>query len=130
MGVSFVDYGCELCAGVPTINLIRHLDLDRLVVVGSSAEADNLSFRHQLAVLQRQIGHRSHLTRWDRLLFTALYRFQPGVLRSISIVQPETGGAMAPGWVSPFPEVQTPCKGRTAAGARGGEGADPGDQYS
>ena len=64
--------------------------LFRRVVVGSSAEADNLALRHQVAVLQRQIGHRPTLTRWDRLLFTALYRFQPSVLRSISIVQPET----------------------------------------
>ena len=64
--------------------------LFRRVVVGSSAEADNLALRHQLAVLQRQIRHRSHLTRWDRLLFATLYRFQPSVLRSISIVQPET----------------------------------------
>ncbi len=64
--------------------------LFRRVVVGSSAEADNLALRHQVAVLQRQIGHRPKLTRWDRLLFAALYWFQPSVLRSISIVQPET----------------------------------------
>ena len=64
--------------------------LFRRVVVGSSAEADNLALRHQVAVLQRQIRHRPKLTRWDRLLFAALYRFQPSVLRSISIVRPET----------------------------------------
>ena len=64
--------------------------LSRRVVVGSSAEADNLALRHQVAVLQRQIGYRPKITRWDRLLFAALYRFQPSVLRSISIVQPET----------------------------------------
>ncbi len=63
--------------------------LFRRVVVGSSAEADNLALRHQVAVLQRQIGHRPKLTRWDRLLFATLYRFQPRVLQSISIVQPE-----------------------------------------
>ncbi len=64
--------------------------LFRRVIVGSSAEADNLALHHQVAVLQRQIGHRPKLTRWDRLLFAALYRFQPSVLQSISIVQPET----------------------------------------
>ncbi len=64
--------------------------LFRRVVVGSSTEADNLALHHQVAVLQRRIRHRPQLTRWDRLLFAALYRFQPSVLRSISIVQPET----------------------------------------
>ena len=64
--------------------------LFRRVVVGSSAEADNLALRHQVAVLQRQIGHRPKLTRWDRLLFAALYRFKPSVLQSILIVRPET----------------------------------------
>jgi len=46
--------------------------------------------RHQLAVLQQQIGRCPKLTPWDCLLFTALYQFHPSVLRSISIVQPET----------------------------------------
>ena len=64
--------------------------LFRRVVVGSSAEADNLALRHQVAVLQRQVRHRPKLTRWDRLLFAALYRFQPRVLQSILIVRPET----------------------------------------
>ena len=64
--------------------------LFRRVVVGSSAEADNLALRHQVAVLQRQIRHRPKLTRWDRVLFVALYRFQPSVLQSILIVRPET----------------------------------------
>lgn len=53
-------------------------------------EADFMALRHQVAVLQRQIRHRPKLTPWDRLLFAALYRVQPSVLRSISIVQPET----------------------------------------
>jgi len=64
--------------------------LFRRVVVGSSAEVDIVALHHQVAVLQRQIGHRPKLTRWDRLLFAALYRFQPSVLRSISIVKPAT----------------------------------------
>ena len=64
--------------------------LFRRVIVGSSAEADNLALHHQVAVLQRQIGHSPKLTRWDRLLFAPLYRFQLSVLQSISIVQPET----------------------------------------
>ena len=64
--------------------------LFRRVVVGSPAEADILALRHQVAVLRRPVGRRPKLTRWDRLLFAALYRVQPSVLQSISIVRPET----------------------------------------
>jgi hypothetical protein len=45
---------------------------------------------HQVMVLRRQLGQRPKLTRWDRVLFAALYHVQPEVLRSISIVRPET----------------------------------------
>lgn len=62
----------------------------RRFVTWSSFEADLIALRHQVAVLNRQACHRPKLDRWDRLLFTALYRAQPNVLRSISIVQPET----------------------------------------
>jgi transposase InsO family protein len=64
--------------------------LFRRVVVGSSAEAENIALRHQVGVLRRQLRHRPKLTRWDRLLFAALYQVQPDVLRSMSIVRPET----------------------------------------
>ena len=53
-------------------------------------EAGVTALRHQVAVLQRQLGGRPKLTRWDRLFFAVLYHVQPDVLRSISIVQPET----------------------------------------
>ena len=56
----------------------------------SPVEVDIVALRHQVAVLQRQVRHRPKLTRWYRLLFAALYRVQPDVLRSISIVRPET----------------------------------------
>lgn len=64
--------------------------LFRRVVARSSLEADLIALRLQVGVLQRQISNRPKLTRWDRLLFAALYRVQPDVLRSISIVRPET----------------------------------------
>ncbi len=41
-------------------------------------------------MLRRQVGCRPNLARWDRLFFAALYRVHPDVLRSISIVRPET----------------------------------------
>ena len=62
----------------------------RRIIFRSPVEADIVALRHQVAVLQRQVRHRPKLTRWDRLLFAALYRVQPDVLRSISIVRPET----------------------------------------
>jgi hypothetical protein len=64
--------------------------LFRRVVSRSSLEADLIALRHQVGVLQRQARQRPQLTRWDRLLFAALYRAQPNVLQSISIVHPET----------------------------------------
>lgn len=64
--------------------------LFRRAVARSSLVADLVALRHQVAVLQRQVRHRPKLTRWDRLLFAVLYRAQPNVLQSISIVRPET----------------------------------------
>ena len=65
-------------------NLLRRL------FAPTVAAADIAALRQQVEVLQRQLGRRPKLTRWDRLLFAALYHVQPDVLRSISIVQPET----------------------------------------
>jgi transposase InsO family protein len=66
------------------------LGLFRHAVVASTTDAELLALRHQIAVLQRQIGRRPKLTYWDRFLFAVLYSIQPRVLRSISIVRPET----------------------------------------
>ena len=52
--------------------------------------ADLVALRHQVEVRRRQIGRRPKPSPWDRLLFAALYYVQPNVLRSISIVRPET----------------------------------------
>jgi hypothetical protein len=62
----------------------------RRVVGRSPREADLLSLRHQVTVLQRQLGQRPKFTRWDRLLFAVLYHLQPDMLRSVSIIRPET----------------------------------------
>ncbi len=62
----------------------------RRILSRSPLEADIVALRHQVAVLRRQVGCRPNLTRWDCLFFAALYRVQPDVLRSISIVRPET----------------------------------------
>ena len=62
----------------------------RRILSRSPLEADIVALRHQVAVLRRQVGCRPNLTRWDGLLFAALYRVQPDVRRPISIVRPET----------------------------------------
>jgi hypothetical protein len=52
-------------------------------------EAEILTLRHQLNILQRQASRRPHLRWVDRAVFIWLYRRCPHVLRS-SIVRPET----------------------------------------
>jgi transposase InsO family protein len=64
--------------------------LFRRIFARSPVEADIVALHHQVAVLRRQVGNRQKLTRWDRLLFAVLYHVQPRVLKSISIVRPET----------------------------------------
>ncbi len=76
-------------------------DLVQRVVARSPIEADIVALRHQVTVLQRQVCRRPRLSHWDRLLFAVLYRAQPDVLRSISIVRPDTV-ALAPRRVSPL----------------------------
>ena len=56
----------------------------------SRLQAEILLLRHQLNVLQRSVIRRPHLTGGDRLLFVWLYRLWPGVLRSLTLLQPET----------------------------------------
>lgn len=64
--------------------------LFRRVVVRSSLETDLIALRLQVSVLQCQATHRPKPKRWNRLLFVAMYRIQPHILRLISIVQSET----------------------------------------
>lgn len=53
-------------------------------------DAELIALRHQVDVLRRKSQKRVRLTGWDRFLFALLYRLQPRVLGSITIVQPET----------------------------------------
>src|ERR1700704_4111249 len=56
----------------------------------SRLEAENAALRHQLIVLQRRGGGPVHLTNGDRLFLIQLYRWFPSVLKSITIIRPET----------------------------------------
>ena len=53
-------------------------------------QAEILLLRHQLNVVRRSAIGRPRLTSGDRLLFVWLYRLWPGVLRSLTLLRPET----------------------------------------
>jgi hypothetical protein len=56
----------------------------------SRLEAENAALRHQLIVLRRKVRGSIHLTNGDRLFFVQLYRCFPSVLKTFTIVRPET----------------------------------------
>jgi hypothetical protein len=56
----------------------------------SRLEPENASLRQQLDVLQRKVLGRAQLSNSDRLFFVWLYRLFPSVLKTITIVRPET----------------------------------------
>ena len=53
-------------------------------------EAENAALRQQLIVLQRQVRGRVQFTNSDRLFFIQLYRWFPSILKSMTIMRPET----------------------------------------
>jgi transposase InsO family protein len=53
-------------------------------------EAENAVLRHQLIVLRRRLHGRVRLTNQDRWFLIQLYRWFPGILRVLTIIQPET----------------------------------------
>src|SRR5258708_31019563 len=56
----------------------------------SRLEAENAALRHQLIVLRRKVRGGLQLTNGDRLFLIQLYRWFPSVLKSITIIRPET----------------------------------------
>jgi len=56
----------------------------------SRLEAENAALRRQLIILQRKMPGRVHLTNGDRLFLVQLYRWFPSVLKTITIIRPET----------------------------------------
>lgn len=53
-------------------------------------ETENTALRHQLIILRRKVPGRIGLTKTDRLFFVQLYRWVPSILKSITIIRPET----------------------------------------
>src|SRR5437016_1741729 len=68
--------------------------LVRLLVLPSKPkrrlEAENAALRRQVAVLQRKVRGRVRLTNSDRLFFVLLYRWFPSILKTVSVIKPET----------------------------------------
>ena len=56
----------------------------------SRLEAENAALRRQLLILRRKVRGRVLLKNGDRLFFIQLYRWFPSILKSITIVRPET----------------------------------------
>jgi hypothetical protein len=56
----------------------------------SRLQVEILALRQQLVVLRRTAPKRVRLRALDRLLFVLLYRLWPGVLDSITVIQPDT----------------------------------------
>ncbi len=56
----------------------------------ASLEAEILTLRHQLNVLQRKAPKRLVFSNFDRFVFASLYRLVPGILNALVIVKPET----------------------------------------
>jgi hypothetical protein len=68
--------------------------LVRLLVLPSKPkrrlEAENAALRRQVAVLQRKVRGRVRLTNSDRLFFVLLYRWFPSILKTVTVIKPET----------------------------------------
>ena len=68
--------------------------LVRLLVLPSRPQgqlaAENAALKRQLAILQRKQRGRVRLTNSDRLFFVLLYRWFPSILKSMTVIKPET----------------------------------------
>jgi hypothetical protein len=53
-------------------------------------EAENAALRRQVAVLQRTVRGRTRLANSDRLFFVLLYRWFPSILKTMTVIKPET----------------------------------------
>src|SRR5262245_33339341 len=56
----------------------------------SRLEAENAALRHQLLILRRRVRGCVRLKNGDRLFLVQLYRWFPSVLKTITIIRPET----------------------------------------
>src|SRR5262245_35741258 len=88
-------------------------------------EPENAALGQQVTILQRKLRGRVQLTNGDRLFFVLLYRLFPSILKAMSIIQPETGGALASDRLSALLALEIEKSGRPAADLRWVAGLDP-----
>ena len=53
-------------------------------------ETENAALRQQLIILQRKVRGRARLTNSDRLFFVLLCRWFPSILKTMTVIKPET----------------------------------------
>src|SRR5713226_9455445 len=91
----------------------------------SRLKAENAVLRHQLIVLRRKVRGRAQLTNNDRWFLVQMY---PSILTVVTIVQPETAGAVASGRLSSLLALEIEPAGRAPANRDGIARADPADE--
>jgi len=94
----------------------------------SRLEAENAALRHQLTVLRRKVRGRVQLTSGDRLFLIQLYRWFPSVLKTITIVRPETLVRWHRAGFRRYWRWKIPMLGRSFANRCRSTGADPADE--
>jgi hypothetical protein len=106
----------------------------RLLVLPSKPnrrlEAENAALRRQVAVLQRKVRGRARLTNSDRLFFVLLYRWFPSILKTMTVIKPETLVRLASGRLSALLAVEVEKPGRPAADLSRVAGLDPAHEPS
>src|SRR5512141_2583243 len=90
----------------------------------SRLEAENVALRHQLIVLRRKVQGRVRLTNNDRWFFIQLYRWFASILQVLTIIRPETAGAVASSRLSLLLALQGALTGRAAADRDGAPRVD------
>jgi hypothetical protein len=94
----------------------------------SRLEAENAALRHQLIVLQRKVRGRVHFTNSDRLFFIQLYRWFPSILKTITIIRPETLVRWHRAGFRRLLALEIPLPGRASENRCGPAGVDPADE--
>ena len=94
----------------------------------SRLAAENAALRRQVTVLRRKVQGRIQLTNGDRWFFVLLYRWLPSVLKTITIIRPETIVRWHRAGFSPLLAVEISLSRRPAANRRRLAGSNPADE--
>jgi hypothetical protein len=95
----------------------------------SRLEAENAVLRHQLIVLPRKVRGRVQPANNGRWFLVQMYRWFPSILKVVTIVEPETLGAVASGRLSPLLGLEIELAGRAPVNRDRTARADPADEH-